>query len=91
MYEWIYDKPIIFIFLYTDAMEKNKFRLLENLVDDFIRNLRAFIFYVFLILFGCLCTIVFMGNKAGEVKKDPEKRIVVIVAPDILQECGSVK
>lgn len=72
-------------------MEKNKFRLLENLIDDFIRNLRAVIFYVFLILFWFLVATVFFSNKAGETKQEPVKRIVVIMVPETLPECGSVK
>lgn len=72
-------------------MEKNKFRLLENVMDDFVRNLRAVIFYLFLIVFWFLLAIVFLNNKAGEVKQEPVKRIVMIMVPDTLPKCGSVK
>ncbi len=72
-------------------MEKNKLRLFENLIDDFIRNIRAVIFYAFLILFWFLVAIVFFNKKTDDVKKEPARRMVVIMIPDTLPKCGSAK
>lgn len=73
-------------------MEKNKIRLLENLVDDFIRNFRNALFYLFLICFGFLLAY---SINAKNIEKQQEKKekitVVYIITPCKLPSSGAIK